>query len=174
MAKKNIPLVTKPMDITDLPKTIRQIANSLDANYGTFAIRKVMACKQLMIFYRLNVSEWCLAADICRDTWYSTYKIKDFGEKCTSISKTIFGPSAIEIASAMVHKALHGGQDGYGDSASQIAILDQLGVIRKVDPGYQRYSDDELRRIAREALGIVAECATSGTGGQPGVIAKTA
>lgn len=136
---------------------IAQIAKSLDKSLGPYSVRKVLACKILMGSYELSITEWCDLAEIARGTWYNVHAKPGFGEACVGVAKTIFGPRAIEVTQALVRKALRGSQDGLGDVTAQTKILQQVEVVDREDSGFVRYSDDELRRITRTALGIIAD-----------------
>ena len=145
-------------ELTDI---IVQLANSMPESLGTITFRKVLACKTLRITYDLNISQWCKGADIARQSWYDVHAQPDFGEHCVAVSNKLFGPQTIEVTQALVNKALYGGVDGKGDTTAMLAVLRQEHVIDKTDEGLRNVSDDELRRIARDALGVTPEATPS-------------
>ncbi len=120
---------------SQLGEQIVQIATSLGTDAGSLIERKIMACKLLDIEYNLNVSQWCLEAGIGRGSWYSAHNNSDFGDRCVKVANKIFGPVALEITRALIHKARFGGSDGMGDTAAQLAVARQCGTIDKVQAG---------------------------------------
>lgn len=142
------------VEVGELGKTILQIAKSIHEDAGTISTRKVMACKLLSAQYKLSISNWCKHAGISRPTWYAAVARPNFGEASVDLVNKIYDAKLLEVFAAFIHKAIHGGQDGMGDSQNQHSILRQKLVLDKEETGLTRYSDDELRRIARQALGF--------------------
>ena len=117
--------------MSEVADKIQQVALALPESMGTLILRKILACKLLSATFALNISEWCKAAGVDRDSWYRYHAKPDFGGHCIEAAKLSLGPRVPEIWAAFVNKAIKGGQDGMGDTTAQLALMRQATIIDK-------------------------------------------